>query len=1260
MDTERELRRLAPGSGGPDEALGRLLVAQGLLGEEELASSLAMARGRGEACRLVEVLVERGLVDVPTVQRVVLEASDGPTLSDPTHRRPSGEVSAARFARPAPASDSGDLHREMPATIGRYRVLSELGRGGMGVVYEGHDPELDRPVAIKMIRDLDGDEDELERFVREARAGAKLAHPGIVSVYDVGRHQGRPYIAMDCVEGEGLDVLLRREKLAPRRVAELLSQVARALHHAHERGIIHRDVKPQNIIIDAATGRPRVTDFGLARVAGGRDLTLSGEAVGTPAYMAPEQARSERESQGPWSDVWSLGVILYRALARRLPFDGPNALAIMSAAAEDDPEPPSLVTASTHPDLETIALRCLEKEPDRRYRSAAEVADELDRFGRGEAILARPPGAAGRVRRWARRHRLLAALLVLFGLGVVALLVGGGVAIDRARDAARAEIVEDARARAWKDLAAFRALTDDARAATSTDQVIGAGLAALQATDRLAALEPEDESARRDLVETALLLAAIATEAEQWSVALAAVDRARAAGSDPGPAEAAARALEDARARRLDEVRVTLAAAADDELPTGGIAYERALFGIVRRGDEATVALLVERLAELTSRLRRVTRETLVAAAKDAPAELIAARLDGAGAADTFDAFHDAPTTEPASVALTRAHDGLLIALGAGQANNPAAAAEQGLRSLGRRILARTQTDALGANDALVARLCCESLGWIGARDARTLAALGRYLRLETNVTRASFAAQALALAGTELSERTLTVCSAGFGASRALWRRIRPILSLRPGEGGTPEGAVQPEEAPPDDLEALLDLAERRGAAGEHASAIETFEQAIELAPDDFRGWLGRGRARAYLGRIDDALLDLDEAVSRSPESSVAALILRAEIRRRAGRTREALGDADAATDRQPRVAETWLVRSRIQLACGDPAAAEADLDRALAIEPDAPQLLRERSRIRRARGRSDAALDDAERAVAVAPRDASSHLELARVLVARGALDEAMTALGRALSLSPEDPALLAERAAVHVRLRDGRAALADYDRAVQLAPRNAQLRCDRGVLRRRVGDPEGAVEDYTAALEADPTHLQSYNARGNALRELGRLDEALRDLDRAAELGRDKPTIFNNRGLLRRDMDDRRGAIEDFTRAIELLDSWAEPWGNRSLCRSDLGDTDGALTDADRAIELAPTSSSGWSYRAFALYAAEEFARAIADASRAIELDQSDTEAWYVRARCRLVLGDRAGAIADLRAARARAASADAAAKYIRDLEAIGAGD
>lgn len=306
--------------------------------------------------------------------------------------------------------------------FGDYELLAEIARGGMGVVYKARQKRLNRTVAVKMI--LAGqlaDEDDVRRFLTEAEAAAGLDHPGIVPVYESGEIEGQQFFSMGYVEGQSLAALLAEGPLPPPHAAELLANVADAVHYAHERGVIHRDLKPGNILLDLG-GHPRVTDFGLAkRVTGDSGLTRSGQTLGTPSYMPPEQASGKLDAIGRAADVYSLGAVLYATLTGRPPFQAATPLDTILQLLDQEPVTPRQLNTGVPRDLETIALKCLEKEPHKRYPTARELSDELQRFLRGEPIEARPVGQLERGWRWCRRNPTTTSL----GAAVcIALLAG--------------------------------------------------------------------------------------------------------------------------------------------------------------------------------------------------------------------------------------------------------------------------------------------------------------------------------------------------------------------------------------------------------------------------------------------------------------------------------------------------------------------------------------------------------------------------------------------------------------------------------------------------------------------------------------------------------------------------------------------------------------------------------------------------------------------------------------------------------------------
>jgi tetratricopeptide (TPR) repeat protein len=318
-------------------------------------------------------------------------------------------------------------------TFGKYRLEKKLGQGGMGAVYLAYDASLNRRIALKVL--LSADKESVERFLREARATAKLRHHNIIQVYEVGTIDKRNYLTMDYIDGTSLDALIKgkRSKLSPKRVVEIIYDVAQALAYAHSQNIIHRDIKPANILIatpGSKTGSDQnlkvyLTDFGLAKEmnASGRSLTLSGTVVGTPDYMSPEQARGDSKKIDRRSDIFSLGATFYHALTGRPAFHGKELYEVLESVVHKDPVTPRSIVPTLNRDIETICLKCMEKDPRKRYQAVAELAQDLNRYLEGEEIVARPAGfLTGIIKRMKKNKMALAA-----SIAAVAIILGVAV-----------------------------------------------------------------------------------------------------------------------------------------------------------------------------------------------------------------------------------------------------------------------------------------------------------------------------------------------------------------------------------------------------------------------------------------------------------------------------------------------------------------------------------------------------------------------------------------------------------------------------------------------------------------------------------------------------------------------------------------------------------------------------------------------------------------------------------------------------------------
>lgn len=341
-------------------------------------------------------------------------------------------------------SDAFAPNKSEATSFGDYEVLEEIGRGGMGVVYRARQQSLSRLVAIKrVLPEVHASFAAKRRFQAEAEAAARLRHPGIVGIYEVGQHDGQPFLSMELVDGQAMDSMLRRGPIPAVQSARIVSKIAEAVHYAHEQGVLHRDLKPSNILIDA-NENPVVTDFGLAkRMWVESDLTVPGQVMGTPSFMAPEQVSPKEAQVGRWTDIYSLGAILYHTATGRPPFQAASTEATLRDLLLTEPVAPKTLNPSLPRDLQTICLKCLEKEPSKRYATAQELAEDLNRFLTGQPIRARPVSSPEKVWRWCRRKPGMASLAASVIILLTAIMVGSVFSAYRISNLLQAERQEN-------------------------------------------------------------------------------------------------------------------------------------------------------------------------------------------------------------------------------------------------------------------------------------------------------------------------------------------------------------------------------------------------------------------------------------------------------------------------------------------------------------------------------------------------------------------------------------------------------------------------------------------------------------------------------------------------------------------------------------------------------------------------------------------------------------------------------------------------
>jgi tetratricopeptide (TPR) repeat protein len=1003
----------------------------------------------------------------PPAEAPSLRDEPPPPAADPDATRYAGERPGLQTPTPTPpGSSSSSLSADMglPRPFGGYELLAPLGRGGMGVVYRARQLAPERLVALKMIRSGElATEEDVRRFRLEANEAARLDHPNIVPVYEVGEHQGRHFFTMRLIEGGGLDRRLDRFAGDPAAAARLVAAVARAIHHAHQRQVLHRDLKPANILLDAE-GRPHVADFGLAKRLGGEGEASQSAGFGTPEYMAPEQARGEARLTTA-ADVYALGGVLYALLAGRPPFRGASHWETIEQVLVREPAPPSEHRPGCPRDLETVCLKCLEKEPARRYGSAEGVADDLERWLRGEPITARPVGRLERAAKWVRRQPAQATLAAALALAVLA-GSAGAVFYGLYRDKVAADLARQA---------------DDRQRATTfwqqgLDREAGGQLAeARENYGKALAILHRDAQSPDDK-----LRPVIERQAERVKLVL-----------DGQAGRRRERLLADQFFRAQERIRFHEFTPNPQLGPEGAAQVGRlaaealALWGIAPAGGPADAAALAAHQRRLDApearRLAAGCYEVLLSWAR---AE--AGRAPPGAAAD-----------DPARV---RHALRLLDAAGAVAAANklPPSPTPHALRARCLARLGRKQEARRAWEDARRARPATESdfvltalEEWQRGRTAEAARACREALRRQPGHFWAQYL-QALCYLRDRHWEEAQVGLTACLGSKPdAFWPRLFRASAL------TELGH--------------FDLAGEDFTACLKEAGEEPFSRCIALTNRSVF-W---ARQRCW----DRALEDLREATRLQPRVPYAYVSL-AELYR----ARKDFGAAGKALDQalacRGEDAGLYYRRAQVRLEGADWEGARGDLEKVIALEGRGRPSRRLASacvglaRLRDRTGDHAGALAAAADALRAWPHYAAAHGQRAQSLAALGQFAKAGEELDLCLAAEPKPPAAAYSlRGLIHTRLRQYPEAVEAYTRALLLKPDSAAALTQRGWVYLKLRAPAAALADFRAALRRDGARADALCGQAHALLYQGRLAEAV---DSAREALRHGP---RSEGLLLR---------------------------------------------------------------------------------------------------------------------------------------------
>ena len=1078
--------------------------------------------------------------------------------------------------------------------VGRYPVLGVLGSGGMGEVLHVRDPELNRDVALKLIRAEAMSERAVQKFVLEAQVTGQLQHPNIVPLHELGRDDaGRLYFTLKKVDGRTLEAMLADERAAGTRWSdgearriEIMIKICDALSYAHARGVIHRDLKPANAMV-GAFGEVLVMDWGLAKLAGQPDLaapgvvldlrcvasqevplaTLDGTLCGTPAYMAPEQAEGAMDRIDERTDVYALGAILYEMLTLEPPATGATAWAVVAKVVVGDIPPPRTRAPrrGIPAELEAVVVRAMALAPEDRYASVADLAADLRAYVDGRLLVAAHYSLGARLAKLARRRRgpLLAAAAVL----AVAVAVGGAVVqrsrrerdlqVDRALAAADAAVAgqpdaaELRRAVAAFDASALasRSALDDHRAAWRSH--LGAYLRQTSELDRALVLD----STRVGLVARRLT----AGEALAMAALLAG--------------------------------EMVLSRQAYTDLARWGV-DEEAIDGWGRHLEGVDTALVRWQQRNLTWML----------------ADLELGLGDDARhfAAWGFDEYaHEAASYRDAATA---------------------AALGDALDALGRELATRPPSQV----ERVRVSFCCVVLGRLAL--PASVPPLARWSRLATDADQIVEVGLALCHTGRSEAYGVLVELRTRLDAASQDWQRISRAFKLVP----------EP-TAPATDAAGLARFHVDRGLIrhdqGNHKGALQDYDEALRQVPNAALVWMYRGNTRKAQGDHARAIVDFDEAIRLAPELWLA-YHNRSASRGQLGDSAGALEDIDVAIRLAPQFAASHQVRGDLLLRKRDFDGAERCYDRAIELDARIAEAHVQRASIRQRRGDLVGATSDFEAAFRIDPRNVLCLLNWSEVLRARGDGEGAYALVEKAIAIEPRCSDCFVQRGRLELDRQRLPAALAAYDQAVALHGDNANARVQRAYARSLAGDLTGARSDLDLVIEHSPTHAEAWRMRAELRHDARDLPGAMTDYDRSIELDAANAKTIQNRGHLRAELGDWAGAEADYDRAIGLNRRYAIAYANRASVRARREAFELARADFDRSIELEPTRGIFHGNRGAFRLDRGDAAGALGDLDRALQLEPAQWHFAIVRGKALAKLGRKDEALEALRRVQAEA--------------------
>jgi tetratricopeptide (TPR) repeat protein/tRNA A-37 threonylcarbamoyl transferase component Bud32 len=995
----------------------------------------------------------------------------------------------------------------------RYEVREVLGEGATSVVYSAWDRELHRPVAIKLLRESAGLSDlARQRFRREAQAAAGMAHPNVVTLYDAGEQDGRPYLVLELVEGRSFADTLEKNPGFRREHVELLAKAARGVGAVHAKGIVHRDLKPGNILV-TPSGEPKIGDFGLVHLEGTTmELTRAGATLGTPFYMAPEQVESRPGQITPRTDVYGLGAILYEILSGRAPHVAESLVEIYKMILQDDPVRIAAISPQTPPELEAIALKALSKDPAARYANGDEFADDLGRYLAGQPVKAKPPSFVDEVRKtWVRNRPvfLTAGLGLALALGVAAWVIPRWIEERKARELAEKK-GKETNDRAW-----------DARE-TAVRELLSLWSDVLIAKQGWYQAQKDPVETRAKIEESIRALGGF-------------IER-----HPDQPQGYYIRARASLHLDELDKAEADLKKATTLE-PGFGPAW--ALLGRV----------YLEQMWEGSLR-NTMIQETNVDEAKvflQRATEAFAKVPASASGKWGLDRIDEEATAVPVAAAL-------LVAF----SENNLTKAKASLLEIHRRSPSEDLALLLGQ----LSSETDEQIKWY----AEALRIRPHFFK--AYFSRGTARETLKDLAGSESDYDAAlkinprhAVSYLNRGYVRALRKNnagsladIAEALRFRPGYAS----AYQQRGS------TLIQLKDNKGA-------LEAVNEALRLQPNMFTALAMRACLRVEAGDLDGALQDVTRAHELGPRYGYA-LLVRGLIRYRKGDIPGAIEDSSAALSINPRDAVALVQRGALRLARMEYKTAIADYTEAIRVSPESSEAYSGRASARLAQGEDQAGFEDAVRAIALDAGNAGAFANRALAEIRLGRIPAAIDTATKGVELDPRNANAHGYRGLAKALLGEFRDALEDLDVAVERSPDNVQFRTNRAELRNRLGNPRGAIEDATEAIRLVPSWADPYRNRASARLSLGDYKGGIEDSTEALQRNPKDALAYSNRAGAKVFLKDYAGAVEDATKALELERALPQAVAIRAMAFFRLGKTAEALNECNAGLKLAPNNA------------------------------------------------------------------------------------